>query len=114
VGDVADDGQVVRDEDRAELLGRLQLGDQVQDLGLHRDVEGGDDLVEEYEPGLGDQRPGDRHPLALTAGQLVGEPVADRTVEPDDVELFVGLAPPLLAGSGAADRHRLRHRRGHP
>ena len=52
---------VVRREVAAEL-----------DPQRHRDrhVEAGERLVEQQQPGLGGQRPGDRHPLGLAAGEL--------------------------------------------
>jgi hypothetical protein len=39
VADVADDGQVVGDEDVGEPQLVLEIGEQVDDLGLDRDVE---------------------------------------------------------------------------
>ena len=45
VGDVADDAQVVRDEDVRQPELRLEVLEQVEDLRLHRDVQGRDGLV---------------------------------------------------------------------
>ncbi len=52
-----------------------QLQEQVQDLRLDRDVEGRRRLVEDQQPRLEGQGPGDRHPLALPPGKLVRPPV---------------------------------------
>ncbi len=71
VGDVADDADVVGDEDvgEAELL--LEVVEQVDDLSADRDVEGGDRLVGDDQLRVQRQRPGDPDPLPLAAGELV-------------------------------------------
>ena len=51
---------------------RLSLIDEVQDLALHRDIELGDGLVGDQNPGLQRQRPGDDHPLSLACIEFVG------------------------------------------
>ncbi len=71
VGDVADDGEVVRDEEIGEVELLLQLDEQVQDLGLDRDVERGDRLVGDDELRLQDERAGEADALALAAAELV-------------------------------------------
>jgi hypothetical protein len=48
----------------------LQIGKQVQDLGLDGDVQSGNGFVEYENFRLGHQRPGDGNTLALTAGQI--------------------------------------------
>ena len=47
----------------------LQVVEQVEDLGLHRHVEGRDRLVADEEVGLEHEGPGDADPLALAAGE---------------------------------------------
>ena len=49
---------------------RLEVGQQVEDLGLDRHVEGRDRLVADEQVGLGHQGPGDADALALAAGEL--------------------------------------------
>ena len=71
VGDVADDGEVVRDEQVGERELLLQLLEQVDDLRLDRDVERRDRLVRHDEVGVQGQRPGQADALALAAGELV-------------------------------------------
>ena len=44
---------------------------QVEDLGLHRDVQRGDRLVADQQLRFAHQGAGDADPLALTAGELV-------------------------------------------
>src|SRR5215470_1292192 len=73
VTDVADDAQVVRDEEigQSELL--LQVEQEVQDLRLHGDVQGRDRLVRDDEPRLECQRPRDADALPLAAAECVRE-----------------------------------------
>ena len=72
VGGLGDDAEVVGDEDEAEAHLDLELLEELQDLGLDRDVEGGGGLVGDDDVGLHRQRHGDHHALALAAGELVG------------------------------------------
>ena len=71
VGDVADDREVVRDEDvgEAELL--LQVLHQVDHLRLDRHVERADRLVGDDDLRVGRERARDADALALAAGELV-------------------------------------------
>ena len=76
-------GLVGDQHDRAAL--RVQLVEQRQRvLGGDR-VEVAGRLVGQDQRRVGDQRPGDRDPLLLTAGQLTG-PVLDPVGQPDPVE----------------------------
>ena len=69
VGELAHDRQVVADQDVGDAGLVADVGEQVQHLGLDRDVQRGHRLVQDQHLGLGRQRAGDRHPLALPAGQ---------------------------------------------
>jgi hypothetical protein len=71
VGDVADDGEVVRDEDHGEIQIAREVGEEVEDLRLDGDVEGGDGFVGNDEFGLGGKGPGDGDALALAAGEFM-------------------------------------------
>ena len=73
VGEAADDGEVVGDEQDRHAEPGLEVLEQLQDLRLDGDVQGGGRLVGDQEVGLVGQRHGDHHPLALAAGQLVRE-----------------------------------------
>ena len=68
---LADDGEVVADEEdaRPELL--AQGGDEVEHLRLDGRVQAGGRLVEDEERRVGGQRHGDDHPLLAAAGELV-------------------------------------------
>ena len=84
VADVAHHGKVVRDEDVREPELVLQVLEQVDDAGLDRHVERRDRLVEHQQLRVERQRPRDADALALTAGELVREPVHVFGVEPDE------------------------------
>ena len=71
VGDLGHHAHVVRDErDRHAFLVLQQL-DQLEDLGLDRDVERGGRLVGDQELRLARERHGDHHALAHAAGEPV-------------------------------------------
>ena len=72
VGPVGDHAEVVGDEDHRHEPLALLLLEQVEDLRLHGDVEGGGGLVGEEQLGTARQRDGDADPLAHAAGELVG------------------------------------------
>ena len=71
VRDVLDDGKVVGDEQIGHAEVALQIGQQVDHLRLHRDVERGDGLVAHDQLGSQRQGAGDHEALALAAGELV-------------------------------------------
>ena len=73
VGDVADDAEVVRDEEVREAELFLEVGEEVDDLGLDGHVEGRDGLVGDDKPRVQGQRPGDADALALAAAEGVRE-----------------------------------------
>ena len=71
VGDLADDREVVRDEDVGQVELALQALEQVEDLRLDRDVERRDRLVADDQLGPQRERAGDADALALSARELV-------------------------------------------
>ena len=71
VGELADDGQVMGDQDHRHAVLVLEVLDQVEDLRLHGDVERGGRLVGDQHVGPVGERHGDHHALALAARQLV-------------------------------------------
>ena len=96
VADVADDREVVGDEQHGEPEPLAQALEQVEDVRLHRDVEGGDGLVGDEEVRLERERAGDAHALPLTAGELARERIEGALAEADEVdELPAALADPF-------------------
>ena len=110
VGDLPDDRQVVRDEDVRQMKLAPQVGEQVEDLCLDRDVERRDGLVEDEDLGLGGQGAGDRGPLALAAGQLPREGARFLLAEPDRVEELEGARRALRLASREVDALHLVER----
>ena len=72
IGEELHHRQVMGDKEIGQVELRLQILQQVQDLGLDGHVQRGHRLVADDELGLQGQRPGDAHPLAAAAVQLVG------------------------------------------
>ena len=102
------DGEVVGDEEhrRAEL--RLQVGDQLEHLGLDGRVEAGGRLVEDQELGIGGERHRDDDALLHPAGQLVRVALqhGDRIGDLDALERLAR-ALPRLRPRRAPDREDL-------
>ena len=71
VGQVGDHAHVVGDQQDAGVQLVLQLAQQVKDLGLHRDIQGGGRLVGDDDLRVAGDRHGDHDALALAAGELV-------------------------------------------
>ena len=71
VGDLRHHAHVVSDEDHPHLHFPLQHADQLQDLRLDGDVEGGSGLIGDQQRWPAGERHGDHHALAHAAGKLV-------------------------------------------
>ena len=67
VGHLTDHGEVVGDEQIGEAALVTEIHQQVEDLGLHRDIECRDRFVADNELRLDRQRPGNSDPLPLSA-----------------------------------------------
>ena len=103
VGDRRHDAEVVGDQDESHLPLALDLGEQPQDLRLHRHVERRRRLVGDEHFGIHRQGGRDHHALAHAAGELV-RVVADAVRRPrhlDEVEQL-DRPPPGLAAADAA------------
>ena len=107
VADVLHHGEVVGDEQVGEAELALQVLQQVDDLRLDRDVEGGDRLVAHDQVGIDRERPGDADPLALAARELVR--IAPRMLgqQADDGQKLAGALLALGLGVQAVHGHRL-------
>ena len=96
VGDVADDGEVVGDEEVGQVELLLQLDEQVEHLRLDRDVERGHRLVGDDELRAQHEGAGEADPLALAAAELVRVAPGRLGAEADALEhLDHGLVAPL-------------------
>ena len=68
VAEAAHHREIMADEGHGEIHLRPQIHEQIEDLGLARHVEAGDDLISEDETRLERHRAGNADPLALAAG----------------------------------------------
>ncbi len=124
VGDLGDDAHVVGDEHHRHAVAGLQALDEVEDLGLGGDVEGGGRLVGDEDQRIAGKRHGDHHALAHAAGELEGVAV-DRGLGVRDLDLgqqFEHAGAALGGGHLEVDLQRLadleadavdRRQRGH-
>ena len=103
VGDLAHDAEIVGDEEHRHVEPALQLGEQLQDLRLHRHVERRGRLVGDEEVGLVGERHGDHHALALAARELVriGAEPAFRVADADEIEKLERAGAGLAVGQAA-------------
>jgi hypothetical protein len=88
----------VADEQVGEAVAGLQFAQQLDDLRLHRHVERRGWLVGHDKPGLQHECAGDRHALALAAGEFVRVALGRLGVEPDLSERGLD-EPSALAGA---------------
>jgi hypothetical protein len=72
IGYLRDHGEIVRDEEHGEVVGSAQIIEELQDLGLNGDIEGGGGFVGDEQTGAVDEGHRDEDSLALAAGELVG------------------------------------------
>ena len=98
VGDAPHDAEIVGDEQQAHAEPLADVGQQLEDLRLHGDVERGGRLVGDQQIGLVGERHRDHHALALAAGQLmrIGFAAAspDRGCRPGSAVRACAPAPP--------------------
>ena len=69
--------QIVGDEQHRQLQLPLELGQQIDDLGLDGYVQGGYRLVRHNKGGVEGEGPGNADALALAAGELAGKALGD-------------------------------------
>jgi hypothetical protein len=97
VRDVTHDAEVVGDEDVADALLRLQLDEQVEDRGLHRDVERRGRLVAEDDARVAGEGARDRDALLQATGQLSRLRAHERLVEAHGFRELDGALVPVPA-----------------
>ena len=104
VAQLPDHGQVVGDEQHRQAALVAQVLEQLDDLRLDGDVEGGGGLVGDEQPRVAGDRDGDHDPLQHAAGQLGRDLVEDPLgiVQADRGEQLDRLAVRLARGSAAA------------
>ena len=106
---VRDDRELMRDEEDRDARVAHEVLEQVEDLGLDRDIQGADRLVREDELGTGGECASDRDALALAAGQLARPPVPDRLRQAHAVEHLGHVPVQAVAGDEPVHERRLTH-----
>src|SRR5918994_6073848 len=95
VADMGDDAEVVRNEQVSEAEVALQSKEQIDHLGLNRNVEGRNGLVGNDQTWPECKGPGDADPLPLPAGELVRQHSHLVAIEADPGEKFLHPGAPL-------------------
>lgn len=93
VGEVPDHTEVVSDKQKSNAKLTLEVGQEVDDLGLHRDVQRRDWLVAHHEARFKGYGTSDTDALALASRELMGIPVRGLGVEPDTIQQFAHPEP---------------------
>ena len=109
VAHVTHDGEVVGDEEVAHPALLLELQQEVEDLALDGDVQGGDRLVTDDELGFESERPSDADPLELAARERGRAAVAQGRVDTDALKQLVRAAATFGAVVEAVDVPGLGH-----
>ena len=97
VGDVADDREVVRDQEQPDVELAREALEEVRELRLRRRVERRERLVEDDHRRIGGERAGDRDPLPLPARELVREAVEGVRGQADELEQLAHPRVPLIS-----------------
>ncbi len=97
-----DGGDVVRDEKQAQAEALPERGEEIEDLELERGIERRDCLIEDQERGFQREGAGDRHPLALPAGELVRIAAEEALIQAHRGERFSRELPSRLLARGLA------------
>ncbi len=108
VGNVLHHREVMGDEQVGEAELVLQVFEEVNDLGLDRNVQRRDGFVGDDEVGVRGEGAGDPDPLSLAAGELVRVPVGEVGIESDRLEQLLDPLGALILRDQPVDLHRLR------
>ena len=83
VADMLDDGKVMRNEQISDPQFRLQIRQQVDDLGLNTDIERADRFIADDERRFRREGPRDPDPLPLAAAEFVRKSPQKLGFQPD-------------------------------
>jgi len=115
VGDMANNCQVMRDEQHRQAKLLLQLLKQVDNLRLHGDIERGHRFVGDDELRLNREGAGDTDALALSAGEFMRKPIDMRRRQADHLHEFAHAPAAFLPGAAQVmDDQRLLQRIADP
>src|SRR5438132_5871233 len=83
MADMLDDGEVVGDKEIRKAMALLEVLKQIDNLRLHRNVEGANRLVANNELWANTKGAGDADPLALAAAELMRVSLGVLRIQPD-------------------------------
>jgi hypothetical protein len=84
--EIAGSRQIMRNEQRAKTVLRLQIQDEIEDLSLHRDVKGADRFVEYDEARLGDEGARNCDSLSLAPRKLTRKALRESAIKADALQ----------------------------
>jgi hypothetical protein len=99
--------KIVRDEQQRDASYALYLHEQVEDLGLHGNVEGGHRFIGDDELGAHDERGGYAHALPEAPAELMWEKAREAVGQGNLSHHFDNAGTPLGACADAVDVQRL-------
>ena len=82
LADMLDYGQIVSDEKISDAQSTLKILKQIDDLSLHRDIEGADGLIANDQFRLDCKRPSDADALSLASAKFMWVPTDMRWIQP--------------------------------
>ena len=97
VTDMPHRSKVMGNKDQCELQPLAQICQQIDDLGLDRDIKRADRLVGDNQLGPEGKRPGDANPLPLAAGKLMRIAAARPSIHADRFQQLLNPLPSLAA-----------------
>ena len=109
VAETGDDPEIMRDEHNRHAQFPLHFFDQLENLRLHRDIEGGGRFVGDENLGFGDERHGDHYALSHAAGEFVRVIMntLGRIVDADGIKHRKGAAEGIATGNLFVNEKRL-------
>ena len=107
IAHTGDHPQIVGDEEIGDVPLALEAGQEVQDVGLDRDIERRNDFIAQQQLGIDRQGPSDIDPLPLASRELVGSSVRHRRRQPDGPERGVDRFGQVSSFTPAQDPYRL-------
>lgn len=109
VAETGDNPEIMRDEHNRHAQFPLHFFDQLENLRLHRDIEGGGRFVGDKNLGFGDERHGDHYALSHAAGEFV-RVIMDTlgcVVDADGIKHREGAAEGIAPGNLFVNEKRL-------
>ena len=108
VAKMSDDTQVMRNEQIGQIEFPLQLHQQVQDLGLNRNIQSRDRFIGNNQLRTQRQRPGNTDTLPLASTELMRIPIEVILAQADEFQQLPDLGLPFSFGNDCHGLQKLR------